>query len=353
MTPTRRVATIRLFVAIALLSACTVSRYTSAEDLIVTPVAPAAKQDAEANERPAASSPKPDAKAYDKREKPATEKKAPVPAPAAGERAAQPAQEKQKDNKKKDVVRRVVRPQPVANAVLQNNLKAQIRRQFIPMLKAELSFTFRSTDLNADERKALIEASKKWFDTYVTDASKNADPQQQQMWLQAGQVFQVGGRVTAPNPRNDIRAAMQKLAADSLPKEKLAAFTNEFKRREDFYRDATIDNMITCLDDRVILSPQQRTDIADALTKHWQEIAKPQLEAFQFGGSMSPAVPTSQILPFLTPAQKAMLEKLNTNSTTFFGGGFFGNQAGVLDDIDLGEPADEARPNARIDVYSQ
>lgn len=350
MIPTRGVATKRLIAAIALLGACTVSRYTSAEDVIVTPVAPAAKQDAKADEKPAASSTKADAKADGNKEKPATEKKAPVPTPAAGERATQPAQEKKKVNKRNnEVMRRFAPPQLAADAAL----RAQIRRQFTPILKAELSFAVRSTDLNADERKALIEASKKWFDKYMTDALKNADPQQQQMWLQAGQVIQVGGRVTAPSPRNDIRAAMPKLAATTLPKEKLAAFTKEFNRREDFYREATIDNLITCLDDRVILSPQQRTDIADALTKHWQEIAKPQLEAFLYGGSMSPAMPNSEIWPFLTPAQKDMLEKLNTNSTTFFGGGFFGDQAGVLDDIDLGEPADEAQPNARIEVYSQ
>src|SRR6185312_4196035 len=107
-------------------------------------------------------------------------------------------------NRQKALVARrgaVVR-RPVPNAAAQNAIQQQMRKMLEPMLKVELSFAARVTDLNKEERKKLAADGKVWFEKFLVDFLKNQDPNQQQMLLQGMQGVWFGNQQQKPeNPR--------------------------------------------------------------------------------------------------------------------------------------------------------
>jgi hypothetical protein len=221
-------------------------------------------------------------------------------------------------------------------------VEKQMRKMFEPMLKAELSFASRAAGLDDKERKKLVEDTKKWFDSFVVDFMKNMDPNQQQMFLQGVRGVWFGGpRGPQPaNPRDALRAGISKLAENSFPKEKLAAYKEECRKRDEFSRQTAVDNLVVRIDEKVKLSPDQWRRISKSLNDHWDTNRQPQLEAFVMSNSMWPGAPNEWVLPELSVAQQAVLRRLNSYSGhVWFGGGImggmFGADAAVIEDIEI------------------
>jgi hypothetical protein len=238
--------------------------------------------------------------------------------------------------------RLVVGPGRQNNPAAQNAIAMQMHKMLEPILKTELSFAARAADLNRDERRKLVEEGKKWFEKFVVDFTKNQDPNQQQMFMQGIQGVWFGNqRQKAENPRDSVRAGIAKVVAATLPKEKAAAYSEECRKRDEFYRQVSIDNVVERLDDRVKLSPEQWKKVAKSLNDHWDKNQAPQVEAFVLvGSSMWPGMPDQFVLSDLSPAQQGVLKRMNTSSgQMFFSNGVFGNmmggEAAVIDDIEL------------------
>jgi hypothetical protein len=229
------------------------------------------------------------------------------------------------------------------------NLEPQLRAHLEPMLKIELSFAARAMGLKDDDRRQLIVGSKKEFDKFVTDFAKNSDPNQRQMLLQGMNGMWFGGN--QPNyqdPRRSIQEVVSKVVESTLPKEKKETYTAECRKREEFYRETSIDNLVARIDEKVNLSPEQRTKITDSLAKKWDDKQAPQLEAFAMNTNMWPGAPDDAVQPHLTAAQQIVLKRLNTMSgRVFFGGMIFGVPNQAVDDIDLNVdaavPGEEAK----------
>jgi hypothetical protein len=225
-----------------------------------------------------------------------------------------------------------------------NGLAQQMRGQLEPMLKSELSFATRAADLNDDERRALIAASKKWLDVFVVDLAKNQNPQQQQMWMQNMRGIVIGGnQPKGDDPRTSIQKALVDLIRAAAPPEKVAAYVEECRKRTEFEHRVAVDNLVERLDQKLILSPDQRTKIAAALLEHWDESWAPQLEIFAINMQMWPTVPDEWVVPELSESQRAALKTLTRVSGRMMVGGMaFGMDGDVIDDINL----DEAGPLA-------
>lgn len=227
------------------------------------------------------------------------------------------------------------------NPVNKQALEQQMRKVLEPMLKAELSFATRAASLQAPERQKLISSSKEWFEKFLVDFIKNQDPNQQQMLLQGVQGVWFGGQQQKPkDPRDLIREGIAKIAAQKFPKEKAAAYVDECRKREEFARQVSVDNLVERIDEKVKLSPDQWKKIATSLHKHWDKNRDPQLEAFAMQSSMWPGAPDQWVLPELTPAQQAVLKKVNSRmGHVWFGGGMLGQMFGVngaiIDDVDV------------------
>src|SRR5207248_8851142 len=134
---------------------------------------------------------------------------------------------------------------------------------------------------------------------------------------------------------------MAKVVASTLSKEKASAYTTECRKREEFIRQVSVDNLVERLDEKVKLSPDQWKKITKSLNEHWDRERDPQLEAFVINGNMWPGAPDQWVLPELTPAQQNIVKRINTSSgRMFFGGGIMGafmggGDGGVIDDVDF------------------
>jgi hypothetical protein len=242
---------------------------------------------------------------------------------------------------------------PVPDAAAQNAIQQQLRKLLEPMLKTELSFAARATDLNVSERRKLAADGKAWFETFLIDFVKKQDPNQQQMLLQAMQGVWFGNQQRVDDPRDAVRAGIKDLVKRALPKEKFAAYEDEFRKREEFARQVSVDNLVERIDEKVKLSPDQWKKLTTSLNDHWDKSRDPQLESFALNQSMWPGAPDQWVLPELTPAQQGVLKRVNAMSgRMFFNGGAFGQMLGgnveVIDDMDADASVEVDQPDADV-----
>jgi hypothetical protein len=254
--------------------------------------------------------------------------------------------------RQKAMARRAAVRRPPAIAVAQNGVQQQMRKLLEPGLTTELSFAARVMDLNREERRKLSTDGKVWFEKFLVDYLKKQDPNQQQMLLQGMQGVWFGNQQQRPeSPRDAIRIGIAKLVKDMLPKEKVAAYTDECKKRDEFARQTSVDNLVERIDEKVKLSPDQWKKLTKTLNEHWDKNHDPQLESFALNQSMWPGAPDQWVQPLLSPAQQAVLKRINNNSgQMFINGGIFGQMFGgdvaVFDDIDGEAIVEVAEPPA-------
>jgi hypothetical protein len=222
------------------------------------------------------------------------------------------------------------------NAMVQNALQKRLRMSLEPILKVELSFAIRAAKPTDDQRRALIAAAAIWLDQFADEFAQKKNQNEQQMWLQGLQQIVIGGPPEGGNPRTEIESGVAKLVEKTLPEEKAAAYKKEAKEREAFRREATVDQLVEQLDEKLILSAEQRAKIASSLSAHWDSKWAPELESFQFGGSYFMPVPGQWVQPELTPAQRIVFDRLNSSSRQIiFGAMALGRNGGLIDDVDL------------------
>jgi hypothetical protein len=269
-----------------------------------------------------------------------------------------PARDADAESKKRNAAekRKALVQAKAGPAAAQNGVEQQMHKQLEPMLKTEISFAARAAELKDDERRALIIAGKKWFDSFVADFVKNQDPNQQQMMLQGGgQMIWFGGpdrKVT--DPREAIRKGLLNVATSTLTKEKSQAYADESKKREEFIRKVSIDNLVARIDEKVDVSADQRKKITESLTANLDKAHQPQLEAFAMNGNMWPGGSKESALPELTAAQKAVFNRLNSAAgQMFFGGNLFNVQGVEIDDVDLDEPTQNDKPDEPANTDSK
>jgi hypothetical protein len=236
------------------------------------------------------------------------------------------------------------------NQAAQNAIQLQMRKLLEPMLKSELSFAVRVTDVNPTERRKLAADGKAWFEKFLVDFLKNQDPNQQQMLLQGMQgVWFANGRQSSGNPRDAIHLGVTKLVNESLSKEKQTKYALECRKRTEFAQQVAVDSLVERIDEKVKLSPEQWKKITKSLHEHWDTSQEPPLETFVVNQSMWPGAPVQWVIPELSPAQQAVLKRVNAMSNRiFFGGGGFGQIFGVdndgLDDMDDDAAVEVAQP---------
>jgi hypothetical protein len=222
---------------------------------------------------------------------------------------------------------------PVAN---------QWRLQFEPMLKVELSFVNRVCKLTDEQRRALIAKSNAWLDKFVADyARRGGQPQAVGVWM-------AGGQPQVSDPRESIQKGIAKLLQTELPKNQFNTYKQESQKRAEFHKMAFVENLVTRIDNELILSPEQRDNIKTSLTEHWNKSWQTQLEMFVHGMDMWPAVPDQWIRPHLSPVQQIAWGRLNKqqNGQTFFAG--FPMEGQVIDDIDLKEAKGDEQKGAAM-----
>jgi hypothetical protein len=209
-----------------------------------------------------------------------------------------------------------------------------IRQQFEPLMKTELSFANRVCQWTDAERIAAIAAAKSWQRDFAREFLKNGGQRNRGMMLVAGNRV-VQRAVQGTQPEKSLADALRSEMTD----EQRSAYDAERTKRDAFRADATIDNIVAKMDQKLELTPKQRRQIRDALREDWDEDWAPPLELFVQMGEYSPAFPDERVLAFLTNEQRGLWQRVQKIQIqgAFNGLNMFGNEVPPINDVNLDE----------------
>lgn len=211
-----------------------------------------------------------------------------------------------------------------------NAIENQLRAQYEPIVKVELSFVNRVCKLSDEQRRNLIAKSNEKLTEYIKQAAKNGNRQQfQGVWIGNAQP-------NTPDPRSEIQTRIAELVKANLPEEQVAIYEAECRHRVDFANQAAVDNLVSRIDKELVLSPDQQAKIRKSLIDNFDKKWAPQPEMFMHGINMWPSVPDQWVKPHLTTNQQAAWARIPRNAGHTFSHGVDA-QAQVIDDIDLDE----------------
>ncbi|HEY2759240.1 MAG TPA: hypothetical protein VGI75_00815 [Pirellulales bacterium] len=191
----------------------------------------------------------------------------------------------------------------------------EIRNRLQPVLKRELAFAERVCKLDKPQRKTLAEAGQ--------EAVKKAAYQYSQAQRNGGGqgqfvVFNGGRNVAQPNPIKMLQIALQDSAKDKLPPELLQLLNDEFAKRAEYRKQASIDNLIVVLDKKLGLTEKQRGEISESLAAAWDDAWATQLQTFAiYNQDLIPRFPDKCITPHLQPAQKTVWDNMPNKNIQF------------------------------------
>ncbi len=208
-----------------------------------------------------------------------------------------------------------------------------VEKQFLPqfqqLVTAELSFIHRACDLNLEQRKRIKAAS----DTCLRAAvRKYAMSQRGIMIGHAGRV-----QPTVPDPTELLHQALTKVLHETLQPEQQAAYDGEMSSRRAFRKRVAIENVIAIIDERLVLTNDQRQRLTESLDDNWQPAWLQSMEMLMSNNQYLPNIPDAFVVPALNETQRQIWRAAQKQNYMTFGLVHWNQQGGVLDDFPLVE----------------
>lgn len=107
-----------------------------------------------------------------------------------------------------------------------------------------------------------------------------------------------------PDYRKDIHEAVFFVVVRHASREQAAALEADLRRRAASRKEAGVPLLVAVLDRQLLLTGQQREEIARSLSAHWDDRWCDGLEAAFTMGSRWPAVPDGLVVPYLSATQQ-------------------------------------------------
>jgi hypothetical protein len=224
---------------------------------------------------------------------------------------------------------------PAQQANRQEVIRTALRNQFEPLLKAELSFANRACQWTAEERTRAIAAGKICLGAFLdAHAQQNGQLLNRQIFIAAGDA-----PVAAVDPSGRFYETLTDVLHMQMSDEQRERYDAERAARAAFRAEASIENIVLLIDQRLDLSPDQRDKIAAALKANWKPEWAPPMQFLIQMGNFIPAVPPEHVVPFLTNEQVRTwrgVQKVSARGN-LLGHGLFGGGEQPINDIDLNE----------------
>jgi hypothetical protein len=211
----------------------------------------------------------------------------------------------------------------------------QYRQQFRPALRAELHLVRAVCGLTDEQRKQLAHEGQGLLES---TAKKFAEIQLRMM----------KGR--GANPAIDFREFLQQcvaaLAKAHLSPEQSARYQAEVEARAENHKRVAVLNLVSKIDQDLILSAAQRDELCESLSSNWNNLWCQQLELLSYN-QFFPDIPEDFIVPILNNTQRDLWRGLRNNRQNIsFGIGFMGGQIDNelfadedLDDVPVAAPS--------------
>lgn len=174
------------------------------------------------------------------------------------------------------------------------DLEEQFRPQFRTLWAAEVAFVCRVSDLGPSDQAQIRRGQE--------EALQGAVRQWALVQVQTGG----HGRVARHSyqPHRFVQAKVKELVHERLEAAALAHYDAEVAKRSAHLKTVSIQSIVAHLDRRLLLSPQQRSDLASRLAEDWQEQWGKVLRLRVGRDQQLPGLPDHYLIPILTEAQR-------------------------------------------------
>lgn len=144
-----------------------------------------------------------------------------------------------------------------------------------------------------------------------------------------------GGNRAMADPRKAVAEKLTVLAKEKLTPEQATRFEAESRKRSEANKRTAIANLVSIMDEELMLSADQRIKITESLTTNWDDTWCSSLMVLIYGHSYFPKLPDKFIVPTLNPTQKKAWEKWAKNESQFFGNSNILGNFMVDDDLEI------------------
>lgn len=212
------------------------------------------------------------------------------------------------------------------------NIEKQFSSQFKPLLTAELSFINRACDLNLQQRKKIKAASDKCLKATVRKYAMTQNG-----------MMRGGGRQSATmDPTELLHLALGKILKETLQPEQLTTYEDEMATRRAHRTRVAIENVVALIDERLVLTIDQRKKLTESLDKNWQASWVQSLEMLINNNQYLPSIPDRYVVSALNETQKKVWRATQKQNFMVWGGFGLGQQVQAVDDFPLVEVEVEA-----------
>jgi hypothetical protein len=220
---------------------------------------------------------------------------------------------------------------------VQVNWDAQIQQftqQFRPILRAEYHLLRIAGALTPEQRKVMARAAEQ----VLHDAA--------QQHVETMRRPMTAAQRAALDARRLIQEGLAAAVKAQLPPEQAARYQAELARRNAGRNQLIVRNLVARLDRDLILSPEQRNQLIQSLSSHWDDSWGQSPETFLYDNNLLPSIPDQYIVPYLSETQRRIWRSTQ-KVQGFFGRVMFG---GVMENDPV---EDEELKEARLAATKQ
>jgi hypothetical protein len=111
-----------------------------------------------------------------------------------------------------------------------------------------------------------------------------------------------------------IQAGVAKAVQENLPASAAALYAEQSTQRTEYRQTLTVENLVSFLDEKLVLSAAQRAVIAKALAAAWDENWVWQLQWISNGSGFCPTIPDQCVMPHLRDSQRTVWQAIPNRS---------------------------------------
>ena len=191
------------------------------------------------------------------------------------------------------------------------NLESQFLPQFQQLLYVELALLRRVCNVDAKPFVEVAKAAKAGLRVTVREyvVAQNA--------RMRGRIEGVSATI---DPRSQVQRLLAPLVQSKLGPEQAQRYRQECGKRAESRKRTVVLNLIAALDERLVLTAEQRARLVHSLSANYQSAWDQYLQMFSFNVQYLPSIDDESIVPLLNERQKSVWQEIPKQHTQVFFG---------------------------------
>lgn len=210
-------------------------------------------------------------------------------------------------------------------------LETQFLPQFVQLLRSELLYVRKICNLNKEQLTEIARFTR----PRLKLAAREYAVAQNRLMRGRG----IGEARKMPDPRNLVERQIAEVLNTRLPAKQADEYRQESEKRTASRKRTMVLNLVVKLDDRLVLTAEQRAKLTQTLSTEYQDALGQWQTMLMHNVGMVPQIPDNLIVPLLDERQKAVWQKTaKMGPHAIFGGSLvndpFGNDVPEMKEID-------------------